>query len=146
VAPNPGVNPASGTTFNFVGAPSTSVSQPITFTNTGGTASWVVDNCTFSPAVTGYTVTGTFPLTVPAGGTAAISVGCTTPATAGTSLANTTLTCVGANAQFNATFPVTCRAEQLVPVPTMSSAGKAMMALLVLLVGLIGFQLYRRSA
>jgi hypothetical protein len=55
------------------------------------------------------------------------------------------LTCSGANAQFTASYPVTCRAEQVVPVPTMSAAGKAMMALLVLLVGLVGFQLYRRS-
>lgn len=144
-APNPGVTPATGTAFNFVGGPSTALSGSITFTNTGGTASWVVDSCTFSPSVAGYTVTGTYPLTIAAGGSQAISVGCTTPATPGTALANTTLTCAGANAQFTASYPVTCRAEQVVPVPTMSAAGKAMMAMLVLLVGLVGFQLYRRN-
>lgn len=144
-APNPGVTPASGTTFNFVGPPSSPVSSPITFTNTGGTAAYEITGCTFSPAVAGYTVTGTFPITVAAGGTAGITVGCTTPATAGTSLANTTLNCTSSVTGFNPSFPVTCRAEQVVPVPTMSAAGKAMMALLVLLVGLVGFQLYRRS-
>jgi hypothetical protein len=144
-APNPGVTPATGTAFNFVGGPSTALSGSITFTNTGGTAPWVVDNCTFSPSAAGYTVTGTYPLTIAAGGSQAISVGCTTPATPGTALANTTLTCAGANAQFTASYPVTCRAEQVVPVPTMSAAGKAMMAMLVLLVGLVGFQLYRRN-
>lgn len=144
-APNPGVTPASGTAFNFVGGPSTSQSGTITFTNTGGTASYQVTNCTFSPSVAGYTVSGTFPLTVAAGGTQAIQVGCTTPATPGTALANTTLSCTTPVQGFNPSFPVTCRAEQIVPVPTMSSAGKAMMALLVLLVGLVGFQLYRRS-
>ena len=144
-APNPGVTPATGTAFNFVGGPSTALSGSITFTNTGGTASWVVDSCTFSPSVAGYTVTGTYPLTIAAGGSQAISVGCTTPATPGTALANTTLTCAGANAQFTASYPVTCRAEQVVPVPTMSASGKAMMAMLVLLVGLVGFQLYRRN-
>lgn len=144
-APNPGVTPASGTTFNFVGGPSTSQSGTITFTNTGGTASYQVTNCTFSPSVAGYTVSGTFPLTVGAGGTQAIQVGCTTPATPGTALANTTLSCTTPVEGFNPSFPVTCRAEQIVPVPTMSTAGKAMMALLVLLVGLVGFQLYRRS-
>jgi hypothetical protein len=144
-APNPGVTPASGTAFNFVGGPSTALSGSITFTNSGGTAPWVVDSCTFSPSVAGYTVTGTYPLTIAAGGSQAISVGCTTPATPGTALANTTLTCAGANAQFTASYPVTCRAEQVVPVPTMSAAGKAMMALVVLLVGLVAVQLYRRS-
>jgi len=144
-APNPGVNPPSGTAINLVGPPNTTPSSTITFTNAGGTASWVVDSCTFNPAVAGYSVTGTFPLTVPAGGTQAIQVRCTTPGTPGTSLTSTTLTCTGNNAQFTATYPVTCRAEQAVPVPTMSAAGKAMMALLVILVGLIAVQLYRRS-
>lgn len=147
-APNPGVNPASGTAFNFVGNPSTALSAPISFTNTGGTASYNVTGCTFSPVVAGYTVTGTFPITVAAGGTAGITVGCTTPASAGTALANTTLTCatsVAGPPAFAPSFPVTCRAEQAIAVPTMSAGGKAMMALLVLLVGLVGFQLYRRN-
>jgi hypothetical protein len=147
-APNPGVNPASGTAFNFVGNPSTALSAPISFTNTGGTASYNVTGCTFSPVVAGYTVTGTFPITVAAGGTAGITVGCTTPASAGTALANTTLTCatsVTGPPAFAPSFPVTCRAEQAIAVPTMSAGGKAMMALLVLLVGLVGFQLYRRN-
>lgn len=144
-APNPGVNPASGTAINLVGGPSTAQSRAVTFSNTGGTAPWVVDSCTFNPTVAGYTVSGTFPLTIAAGGSQTVNVACTTPATPGTSLGNTTLTCTGTAAQFTATYPVTCRAEQLVAVPTMSAGGKAMMALLVLLVGLVGFQLYRRS-
>lgn len=144
-APNPGVTPASGTAFNFVGGPSTALSGSITFSNTGGTASYQVTNCAFSPAVVGYTVTGTYPLTVAAGGSQAISVGCTTPSSPGTALASTTLSCTTPVAGFNPSFPVTCRAEQVVPVPTMSAAGKAMMALLVLLVGLVAVQLYRRS-
>jgi hypothetical protein len=144
-APNPGVTPASGTAFNFVGGPSTALSGSITFSNTGGTASYQVTSCAFSPAVVGYTVTGTYPLTVAAGGSQAISVGCTTPSSPGTALANTTLSCTTPVAGFNPSFPVTCRAEQVVPVPTMSAAGKAMMALLVLLVGLVAVQLYRRS-
>jgi hypothetical protein len=143
-APNPGVNPPSGTAINLVGPPSTTPSSTITFTNAGGTASWTVNSCTFNPAVAGYSVTGTFPLTVPAGGTQAIQVRCTTPASPGTSLGNTTLTCTGSNG-FTANYPVTCRSEQVVPVPTMSATGKAMMALLVMLVGLVAVQLYRRS-
>jgi hypothetical protein len=148
-APNPGVNPASGTAFNFVGGPSTALSSAISFTNTGGTAPYNITGCTFSPVVAGYTVTGAFPLAVAAGGSANINVGCTTPATPGTALAATTLTCassITAPPAFAPSFPVTCRAEQVVPVPAMSAGGKAMMALLVLLVGLVGFQLYRRNA
>jgi hypothetical protein len=147
-APNPGVTPASGTAFNFVGNPATALSSPISFTNTGGTAAYNITGCTFSPAVAGYTVTGTFPLAVAAGGTAGITVGCTTPVSAGTALANTTLNCtssITAPPAFAPSFPVTCRAEQAIAVPTMSAGGKAMMALLVLLVGLVGFQLYRRN-
>lgn len=148
-APNPGVSPASGTAFNFVGGPSTALSGAISFTNTGGTAPYNITGCTFSPVVAGYTVTGTFPIAVAAGGSANINVGCTTPATPGTALAATTLTCassITAPPAFAPSFPVTCRAEQVVPVPAMSAGGKAMMALLVLLVGLVGFQLYRRNA
>lgn len=148
-APNPGVNPVSGTAFNFVGGPSTALSGAISFTNTGGTAAYNITGCTFSPVVAGYTVTGAFPLAVAAGGSANITVGCTTPASPGTALAATTLTCassITAPPAFAPSFPVTCRAEQVVPVPAMSAGGKAMMALLVLLVGLVGFQLYRRNA
>jgi hypothetical protein len=148
-APNPGVNPASGTAFNFVGGPSTALSGAITFTNTGGTRPYQIVNCAFSPVVAGYTLTGAFPINVANGGTSSISVGCTTPASPGTALTPTTLTCtssITAPPAFAPSFPVTCRAEQVVPVPAMSAGGKAMMALLVLLVGLVGFQLYRRNA
>jgi len=146
VSPNPGTNPPSGTPIPLVGPPSTVVTQQIAFTNTGGSASYTA-TCTLVPAGGGYTVSGS-PVTVAAGATGNVTVGCTTPASPGTSLAPTTLQCVTGDLAVIplANFPITCRAEQIVAVPSMTAGGKALMAVLFLMIGLVAVQMYRRSA
>lgn len=145
VAPNPGVTPPSGSPINLVGNPGTALSQALTFTNVGGTAPYTA-SCAFAGPSAGYTITGSPTASIPGGGIGTITVGCTAPATAGTALPAATVNCTSAPTGLTATYTVNCRAEQAIPVPTMSASGKAMLAVLMLLVGLVGFQVYRRSA
>jgi hypothetical protein len=147
-APNPGVNPPSGSTVAFSGPPASVVSNGLTFTNTGGTAAYNVTACTLggaSPA--SYAVTGTFPVAVVAGGSANVGLTCTTPPSPGAPV-TATLTCetnVPGAVPFAPTFNLTCQSLVLA-VPAMGWGGKALMILLVLGFGLVGFQLYRRTA
>jgi hypothetical protein len=144
-APNPAVNPASGSTIPFSGPPGSAVSGAVTFTNTGGTQTYDITGCTLggvSPA--NFAITGpTFPATVGLNGSQAVGLRCNTPASPGAPV-TATLTCT-TNTQLNPTFTLSCQSLVLA-VPTMGWGGKALMILLVLGFGLVGFQLYRRTA
>lgn len=144
-APNPAVNPASGSTIPFSGPPGATVPGGITFTNTGGTETYNITGCTLggaSPA--NFAITSpTFPATVGLNGSQAVGLSCTTPANPGAPV-TATLTCT-TSTQLNPTFTLSCQSLVLA-VPAMGMGGKALMILLVLGFGLVGFQLYRRTA
>jgi hypothetical protein len=147
-APNPGVNPASGSTIAFSGPPGATVNSGVSFTNTGGTAPYNVTSCTLggtSPA--NFAVNATFPLAVPNNGSANVGLSCTTPTSPGAPV-TATLSCstdAPGTVPFAPTFTLSCQSLVLA-VPTMGLGGKALMILLVLGFGLVGFQLYRRTA
>lgn len=142
VAPNPGSSPAAPGPVNLTGAPGATATGGVTFTNAGGTAAYQVLGCTPSA---GYATTTAFPVNVAIGGSGSVSVTCTAPTAAGTSGPTGTLACTTSAAGFNPTFNLTCSAQSL-SIPTLGWGGKALMALLMLGFGLVGFQLYRRSA
>jgi hypothetical protein len=142
-APNPGSVPAAPGPIALIGPPAGTASASVAFTNTGGTLAYQVTACTPSA---GYT-TGTtaFPVNVGIGGTGLVGVSCTTPAASGTVGAPGTLACTTSAAGFNPTFNLTCTAQSA-SIPTLGFGGKALMVMLMLGFGLVGFQLYRRSA
>lgn len=144
VAPNPGSNPASGSTISFSGPPASIVTNSVTFTNTGGTAPYTVTGCTLGGASPGsFAITTALPQTVAAGGSANIGLTCTTPVAPGAPV-TATLSCTTSEA-FAPTFTLTCQSLVLA-VPAMGWGGKVLMVLLVLGFGIVGFQLYRRAA
>jgi hypothetical protein len=142
VAPNPGSSPVAPGPITLIGAPGATATGSVTFTNAGGTAAYQVTAC--APSA-GYATPTVFPVNVAAGATGAVAVTCTTPAASGTSGAPGTLACTTSAAGFNPTFNVTCTAQSA-SIPTLGFGGKALMVLLMLGFGLVGFQLYRRSA
>lgn len=142
VAANPGSSPAAPGPIGLIGAPGGPANSSITFTNVGGTAAYTVTGCTPSA---GYTTSAVFPVTVAIAGTGAVPVSCIAPAASGTSGPTGTLACTTSAAGFNPTFNLTCSAQSA-SIPTLGNAGKALMVLLMLGFGLVGFQLYRRSA
>ena len=141
-APNPGSVPAAPGPVALVGAPGATATGSISFTNAGGTLAYTVTGCTPSA---GYTTATTFPVNVPIGGAGSVGVSCTAPTAAGTSGPTGTLACTTSAAGFNPTFNLTCT-SQSASIPTLGYGGKALMVLLMLGFGLVGFQLYRRSA
>lgn len=141
-APNPGSVPAAPGPVALVGAPGGPATGSVSFTNVGGTLAYTVTGCTPSA---GYTTATTFPVNVAIGGTGSVGVSCTAPTAAGTSSAPGTLACTTSAAGFNPTFNLTC-SSQVASIPTLGMGGKALMVLMMLGFGLIGFQLYRRSA
>jgi hypothetical protein len=141
-APNPGSNPTPPGPVALVGGPGAVATSSVSFTNAGGTLAYQVLGCTPSA---GYTSATTFPVNVAIGGTGAVAVSCTVPAAAGTSGPPGTLACTTSAAGFNPTFNLTCSAQSA-SIPTLGLGGKALMVLLMLGFGLVGFQLYRRSA
>jgi hypothetical protein len=146
VAAVPGSSPTAPGPIALIGAPGATATGGVTFTNVGGTAAYTVNNCTASPAgLGGYTTSTVFPLNIATGGTGAVSVSCVAPTASGTSGPTGTLACTTSAAGFNPTFNLTCTAQSA-SIPTLGNAGKALMVLLMLGFGLVGFQLYRRSA
>ncbi|MCE3004647.1 MAG: hypothetical protein LW860_18425 [Xanthomonadaceae bacterium] len=141
-APNPGSVPAAPGPVALIGAPGATATGSVSFTNVGGTLAYTVTGCTPSA---GYTTATTFPVNVAIGGTGSVGVSCTAPTAAGTSGPTGTLACTTSAAGFNPTFNLTC-SSQVASIPTLGMAGKALMVLMMLGFGLVGFQLYRRSA
>lgn len=141
VAPNPATVPAAPGPVNLVGPPGGTATGSITFTNAGGSQAY---NVTAATPSAGYTVTGV-PAAVAANGTAAVGLTCTAPTTPGASVTGGTVSFTTDVAGFAPTFQLVCT-SQVLSIPTLGWGGKALMVLLMLGFGLVGFQLYRRSA
>jgi hypothetical protein len=143
-APNPATVPAAPGPVTLIGPPAGIGTGGVSFTNVGGSQTYQITSCVGSGGVT-VSTTG-FPLTVAVGGQTAVSATCTAPAAAGTTTTITGgLSCTTPVAGFNPTFNVNCT-SQILSIPTLGWGGKALMALLMLGFGLVGFQLYRRAA
>lgn len=143
--------PTITSSLSLTGPSGTPTSGTVNIGNSGTAAYDIVaPGCTITSG-SGYTVsTISTPFNVPPGSVNAITVGCTP----GTSTPTGTLTC-NHNASLVSggvvTSNLTCSVAApgpapAVAVPTMGTAAKVLMALLMLGFGLVGFQLYRRSA
>jgi hypothetical protein len=134
--------PADGGTLNIVGVQSSTATGAVSVSNPG-TAALTISGC----AVTGASFTlGTPSATVAAGGTGTIPVTCAVPAAAGANVTGTLQCNTNAAAPADViNYNLSCTAQSA-SIPTLGFGGKALMALLMLGFGLVGFQLYRRSA
>lgn len=138
-APGFASTPAPGGTLNIVGVTGSTASGSIGLSNPGTAP------LTVTGAVTGAGLTvGTVTSPIASGATGAASVSCAVPAQAGTTITGT-LTLTTNATPATATYTVNCLAQSA-SIPTLGFGGKALMVLLMLGFGLVGFQLYRRSA
>ncbi len=132
--------PASGGTLTISGIAGTTAPGGVAITNPGTGALNIT-----GAAVTGVGFTlGTVSNPIAAGGTGAVNVSCAVPATAGTTITGT-LTFNTNATPATANYTLSCTSLSA-SIPTLGWAGKALMAVLMLAFGLVGFQLYRRSA
>lgn len=132
-------SPADGGTLGLQGLPGATVSGNVQVQNTG-LADLTITGC----AVTAGFTLGTVSSPIAAGGTGTIGVSCVTPTTAGTS-ATGTLTCnTNDTSEPTLTINLSCSALSA-SIPTVGFGGKALLAMLMLGLGLAAFQLYRRA-
>lgn len=144
--PNPGSVPAAPGPVAVAGPPSTTASTTLSFTNVAGLVPYQVANCTPSA---GFTTSTAFPLSVPVNASSAVNVGCTTPAIAGTSAPSGTLACTTTVVGFNPVFTLTCAATApaaAAAVPQFGPGGKALLAALLLGIGLFALHRLRWGA
>jgi hypothetical protein len=141
-APGFASTPPDGGTVNIVGITGSTATGSVNVSNPG-TAPLTISGC----AVTGTGLTlGTVSASVASGGTGAIGVSCAVPAQAGTTLTGTLQCNTNAAAPADViNYNISCLAQSA-SIPTLGFGGKALMVLLMLGFGLVGFQLYRRSA
>lgn len=141
-APGFASTPANGGTLALIGIQGGTTSGAVAVSNPG-TAALTLSNCAATGA--GFTL-GTPTASIAAGGTGTIPVTCAVPTAAGTTITGS-LTCTTNAAAPNATitYNLSCL-SQSASIPTLGFGGKALMVLLMLGFGLVGFQLYRRSA
>lgn len=142
-APEFSSNPPAGSAINLLGAPGATLGGSVVISNTG-TAPLTIRECT---ATGGFTVTApTFPATIQPNASTSLNFTCLAPTVPGGSNAGT-LSCVGINDsdETSATYALTCSSKVLA-VPTMSLAGKTLLATLLAGLGLLGFALRRKRA
>jgi hypothetical protein len=134
--------PPDNGTLSIVGITGSTVTGAVSVSNPG-TAALAISGC----AVTGAGLTlGTVSASVASGGTGSIGVSCAVPPTAGATLTGTLQCNTTAAAPSDIiNYTVNCLAQSA-SIPTLGFGGKALMVLLMLGFGLVGFQLYRRSA
>lgn len=140
----PGFNstPADGGTLSIVGIQGSVTPGAVAVSNPG-TAALNISGCAVTGA--GFTL-GTVSATVASGGTGSIGVSCAVPAVAGTTITGTLQCNTNAAAPADViNYNLSCL-SQSASIPTLGLGGKALMVLLMLGFGLVGFQLYRRSA
>lgn len=142
-APEIATNPASPGTINVQGQPGNVVAAQVAFTNSGD-AQLTVDTCvattddaaiTFTPPVSPIAING---------GTGTLAFSCTAPGL------NTTITetvqCNTNDAdEATVTFTLNCTGANLLPIPAINGLGKALMAALIIGLGLIGLGLRRQT-
>jgi hypothetical protein len=140
----PGFNstPADGGTLSIVGIQGSVTPGSVAVSNPG-TAALTISGCAVTGA--GFTL-GTVSASVASGGTGSIGVTCAVPAVAGTTITGTLQCNTNAAAPADViNYNLSCL-SQSASIPTLGLGGKALMVLLMLGFGLVGFQLYRRSA
>jgi hypothetical protein len=138
----PGFNsvPAPGGTLSISGIAGTTAPGGVAITNPGTGALNIT-----GAAVTGAGFTlGTVSNPIAAGGSGTVNVSCAVPATAGTTIAGT-LTFNTNATPATANYSLSCTSLSA-SIPTLGWTGKALMALLMLAFGWVGFQLHRRAA
>jgi hypothetical protein len=129
-----------GGTLSVSGPPGTVASGSVNVTNNGSA------NLDFSCTAGTFTVTNGVAAGLVPGGSQSISVSCTTPSTPGTTTTDT-LTCTTNDPDFAlapATINLSC-AALIVSIPTISAAGKGLLAILLMGLGLLGFALRRKQ-
>lgn len=134
--------PPDDGTLTLVGIQGTSATASIAVTNPG-TAPLNITGC----AVTGAAFSlGTISSPIASGASGSIPVTCAVSPTAGTTLTGTLQCNTNAAAPRDViNYNLSCL-SQSASIPTLGLGGKALMVLLMLGFGLVGFQLYRRSA
>jgi len=134
--------PPDDGTLTLVGIQGTSATASVAVTNPG-TAPLTISGC----AVTGTAFSlGTISSPIASGASGSIPVTCAVSPTAGTTLTGTLQCNTNAAAPRDViNYNLSCQ-SQSASIPTLGLGGKALMVLLMLGFGLVGFQLYRRSA
>jgi hypothetical protein len=132
--------PAPGGTVNISGIAGTTAPGGVSITNPG-TAALNISGAAVTGA--GFTL-GTVTAAIAPNTAGAVNVSCAVPATAGTTIPGT-LTFNTNATPATANYVLSCTSLSA-SIPTLGWAGKALMAALMLAFGLVGFQLYRRSA
>ncbi len=141
VAPEVDTTPASGGTASVSGVQGSTASGGITVRNLG-TGPLAVTGCAITGA--GFTL-GAVTNPVAAGGTGSIAFSCAVPLVPGQTITGT-LTCnTDDTDEGTLTYNLSCLAISA-SIPTMGLGGKALLALMMLGLGLGAFQMYRRSA
>jgi hypothetical protein len=141
-APGFASTPADGGTLNIIGITGSTATGAVSVSNPG-TAPLTIAGCTVTGA--GLTL-GTVSATVAPGAVGSIGVSCAVPTTAGATLTGTLACTTNAAAPSDViNYNVTCTAQSA-SIPALGLGGKALLVLLMLGFGLVGFQLYRRAA
>jgi len=142
-APEVATNPASPGTLNVQGQPGNIVSAQVSFTNSGD-APLTVDTCTAAPDSAGITFTAPVSPIAINGGTGTLTFSCTAPGIS--QVITETVTCNTNDAdEATVSFTLNCTGANLLPVPAVGGLGKALLAALVIGMGLIGLGLRRQS-
>ncbi|AVP96028.1 hypothetical protein C7S18_01945 [Ahniella affigens] len=143
-APEVSTNPASPGVINVQGQPGNSVAATVAFTNTGD-APLTVDTCTATTDDPNITFTPPASPIAINGGTGSLDFSCTAPTLNAT--ITETVTCNTNDAdEATVSFTLNCTGANLLPIPAINGLGKALMAALIIGLGLIGLGLRRQTA
>ncbi|MBK8283432.1 MAG: hypothetical protein IPK97_00360 [Ahniella sp.] len=133
----------SADTFTVQGQPGNLVVAQSTITNTGD-APLTVTGCTATTDAAGITFTAPNSPIAINGGTGTLSFSCTAPGLNQT--ITEVVTCDTNDADENpVTFTMNCTGANLLPIPAVGGLGKALMAALIIGLGLIGLGLRRQA-
>lgn len=141
LAPGFASTPAPGGTLTIAGIQGSTASGAIGLSNPGTAPVTVTGTIAGAAGITLGTVTSP----IAAGGTGSAALSCAVPPTAGTTITATVTLTASTTPATTATYTINC-ISQSASIPTLGIGGKALMVLLMLGFGLVGFQLYRRSA
>lgn len=139
-------SPQSGGTVTLTGAPTTTVTGSIPVTNVG-LADLTVTGCAITGDPVTFPTVPTSPGTIAPNATVPIGFSCVAPSAAGTTVTGT-LTCTTndtTDGEGTVTYTIACT-SLILSIPAMDAGGKALLVLLVLGLGLVGFGMHRRLA
>lgn len=142
-APEIATNPASPGTFNVQGQPGNVVAAQVDFTNSGD-APLTITGCVAAPDDAGITFTPPASPIAINGGTSALVFSCTAPGLNQT--ITETVSCTTNDAdEGTVSFTLNCTGANLLPIPAVNGLGKALLAALIIGLGLIGLGLRRQT-